>query len=442
MTDEFTTPPHDDGAERALLGAVLCGGRALSEVAGQIRPEDFYSPKHGQVFAAVLAVLNAGDPVDPVTVLAELGRRSTAARTTAGPMLAELVEQAPIGGQVGWYAARVADCAGKRKVLIAAQRIAQIALSGQGSAAETGEAARQILDAAVASTTVDGEGVVMAADLVTEGLARYQSTATPAVTTGLYDLDEAFTGGLRPGCLYVVAARPGVGKSLLACVMAANIAKSAGAVFFASLEMNRGELFDRLVARLGKVELSHLTRQEFIHDDWDRAFKAAGLIEKWPLGVLDTPNVGLTTIRAQARDMTRLPGGLALVVVDYLQLIRPADPRQPREQQVASFSRGLKLLAKELSVPVVALAQVNRAPETRADRRPALGDLRESGAIEADADAVLLLHDDQDPTTAGVLDVIIAKNRHGRRGQLQLSWEPQYARAESLDPRMPAEGVA
>jgi len=440
MTEDLLTPPHDDDAERALLGVVLSSPKALAEVTGRVKAEHFYSPRHASVFAAVMKVSGKGDPVDAVTVLAELERQSPNSRATASMLLAELLDKAPIGRQAGWYANRITERAGLRRLVEAGQRITHMAMSPDAGP-ETAERARQILDAAVAKTVSGGEDIVMAADLVTEGLLRYQSPDDSAITTGLYDLDDIFSGGLRPGGLYVVAARPGVGKSLLACVIAANIATADRGVFFASLEMTRAELFDRIVARLGDVELSHLTKRRFVHDDWDRVIGATGQIERWPLGVLDAPNIGLTTIRSKARDMTRRPNGLALIAVDYLQLIQPADPRQPREQQVAGFSRGLKLLAKELSVPVLALAQLNRGSEQRADKRPSMSDLRESGAIEADADAVLLLHDD--PELPGEITAIVAKNRHGRRGQVSLLWQPHYAKAESLDPNSPAdEGVA
>ena len=273
---------------------------------------------------------------------------------------------------------------------------------------------------------------MLAGDLANGSMRRYQSPVASKTSTGLPDMDDIFAGGLRKGGLYVVAARPGVGKSVLACVIAANAASAGHGVFFASLEMTEDEVMDRLIARQGRVELNHLETHELTADDYRRVGEAVEKIERWPMRIFDRPNMGLTTIRAKARDMTRAKPPLGLVVVDYLQLITAADPRQPREQQVASFSRGLKLLAKELSCPVLALAQLNRGSEQRSDKRPNMSDLREAGAIEADADAVLLLY--EEPKRVGELQVAIAKNRHGRRGQMELVWQPHYASAGKLKP--------
>lgn len=442
MSDEFVTAPHDDGAERALLGMVLDHERALVDVADRLKPDDFYTPKHGIVFAAACAVRDAGDPVNPVTVLAELERRNAVGKVGGAAYLHELYSQPP-GGSAGWYANRIADKAGLRRIVAAGQRVVQIGAGATDGAEAAGEAARQILDAAVQSTR-SAEAPTAADDLIRDAERRYQSAVASKQPTGLSDLDKLFGGGLREGGLYVVAARPGVGKSVLACVLAANVAEAGHGVFFASLEMTKEEVIDRMVARKGRIDLSHIEAHDLNAADYARFGPASEAIARWPLFVLDTPNMGLTTIRAKARDLTRTARGLGLVVVDYLQLITPADPRQPREQQVAAFSRGLKLLAKELRCPVLALAQLNRGPEQRAGGKPALSDLRESGAIEADSDAVLLLYDD--PEAVGELQVYIGKNRHGRRGELSLAWQPHYGSAGLLatepEPRRPNLRVA
>lgn len=240
--------------------------------------------------------------------------------------------------------------------------------------------------------------------------------------TGWADLDDMLTGGLRPGHLVIIGARPSVGKSLVATELARQVAARGTGVLFASLEMSCDEVTNRIAASMTRVPLSTLTGGRANDEEMDRLGTLLARVADWPLHIDDRASVGVAGIRGRAGDLARTPRGLGLVVVDYLQLITPPDLRAPREQQVASFSRALKLLAKDLGVPVVALSQINRAPMMRADKRPLMSDLRESGAIEADADEILLLHrEDEDPEE---LEVNVVKNRHGETGTVYLTWMP------------------
>ncbi len=234
-------------------------------------------------------------------------------------------------------------------------------------------------------------------------------------------------GGLRPGHLLIVGARPAVGKSVVASVIAHAVARRGVGTLFCSLEMSRDEVTDRVAADIASVDVGRLTRRELRPEDWERLKTAQASASGWPLKVVDRADQTVSGVRARARDVSRRKGGLGLVVVDYLQLMKPSDSKAPRQEQVASISRGLKLLAKEMQVPVVALAQVNRGPMNRTDKRPAMSDLRESGSIEADADEIVLLHRD-DKESPGEIEFIVEKNRHGRTGTVALAWAPHFSR--------------
>lgn len=433
-TDDEPLPPHDEAAERSVLGAVMCSSRALADAMAVLRPEEFYQPNHQTIFRAVLAVEEAGIAVDAISVSRELEKQGTLLRVGGGPYLHTLMASVPTAANVAYYAELVANKAQLRGLVEAGKRVVAMAYSGADAddVAEVIANARKVLDDA-ADGARRNLGVSEVDDLAAGALAAYENPVPPTQGTGWADLDD-LTGGLRPGTLTVIAARPGVGKTVIGLNLALHAAASGVGVLFASLEMPEAELIDRVLANLAKVDLHRIAGRRISPDDWRRLREARSRLRACPLRVCDQPTLGLSALRTLARDLTRTPRGLGLVVVDYLQLMRPADPRAPREQQVASFSRGLKLLGKELRVPVVALAQVNRGSETRMDKRPVVADLRESGSIEADADAVLLLHHDtsNEIKRDAEIEVIVGKNRHGRQGSVSLSWSPQYARADNL----------
>lgn len=424
-------PPQDERAEKAVLGSMLLSAQAVSDVAEVLTAEDFYRGAHAEVFKAALAVAQAGEPVDAVTLGDELQKRGLLAKVGGAPYLLTLVQDVPTAANASYYADIVAGKALQRRVVEAGQRLTQFGYAGADEADDLVDRARAEVDKLVG--TRGASDVFELSELIPAHLDELQQPIKPGYPTGFVDLDTILGGGFHPGTLTVVGARPGLGKSILALRFAAHVAsKGFGSMVF-SLEMSRSELMGRFFAAEARVELSNLHQHHLSDDDWRRVNEAAARAREWPLAVSDSPRIGVTGIASQARDRTRTVRGLALVVVDYLQLVAPADAKASREQQIAGISRGLKLLARELQVPVVAAAQVNRGPEQRSDRKPVLSDLRESGAIEADADTVLLLHDNPgDKTKDGKLEVIVAKNRHGPKGSVELGWAPYYATAQNL----------
>jgi replicative DNA helicase len=426
-------PPHDMRAEQAALGAVLLSPRALAEVTALAGPDAFYRPVHGEILEVALALANVGTPVDAITVAGELHRRGRLLRVGGAPYLHTLISSVPTASNAAHYAEIVAEKAILRQVIEAGQLMQQRAYAHRDEdAGQIVEQSRAALDE-IASAARGGEFAVRTAEQVADAaLARYcDPDDAPPLSTGWEDVDTLLNGGLRPGALTVIAARPNVGKSVLGVNVAVQAARRGHGALFVSLEMPEAELADRIVAQLGAVALDSLTARKLADAEWDRVQRAHDEFAALPLRIIDHSRLTLTAITSLARDCQRSADGLAVVVIDYLGLITPVDSRVNRQEQVAAISRGLKLMAKELAVPVVALAQINRNPEARTDKRPAVSDLRESGAIEADADAVWLLH--HDPDNPSELEVNVGKNRLGRKGVVSLAWSPYYARAASLE---------
>ena len=423
-------PPANHGAEQALLGAVLLSEQALDEVAELVTVDDFYRPSHGWVFQAALDLSGRGEPVDPVTVAAQLDRDGRLVKAGGGPYLLTLIEACPTAANVAYYAEQVAAVALRRRLLEAAQLAAQRAVSA-GDPDEAIERVRADLDAlADRARVVDGSDIgVLAADAV----VRYGSAQVPGLATPWHDLNAFLNGGLRPSTLTVIGARPGIGKSVMGVGLCLHVAQIGQGALFISLEMPEAEVTDRAISALANVSYSRILSRSLEDMDWERVETAVDKLAGLALRVVDKPYMTLAAIRSLARGFARTDPGLGVLVIDYLQLMQPADARVPRQEQVAGMSRGLKLLAKELQVPVVALAQVNRGAESRTDKRPSMAELRESGAIEQDADHVLLLHrDDQDETRIGEIDVLLTKNRGGGTGTITLGWAPHFQQIRSL----------
>lgn len=428
--------PHNVEAERAVLGAGLSANYLIDELAEIIRPEDFYQPRHEAAWGAILAVHNRGDRPDALLVAKELGKvgeTSYLQETTS-------VDVIPIPAQAPHYANLVREAAIARRILSATSDI-RIRVDEATDAEGAAEDARRILDEALAGTvrTESGED---ASTLTDRTIDELESPDDPGIDTGWVDLDLV-VNGLRAGQLIVVGARPSVGKSVVSANVAAAACKAGIGVHFASLEMTKSEVMRRLFSAEGSVDMGRLMNKQLIGSDWDKLMKATSRVREWPLHIDDTPSQSLAQIRARAkRTARRMP--LGLIVVDYLQLMAPRDRRAPREQQVGELSEGLKGLAKELGVPILACAQLNRGPADRNDKRPMMSDLRESGRIEADADIIWLLHrqDLVDPqSTTGELEVIVAKNRNGQAGQTtRLGFHGHFSRAVNLSkPWMPKE---
>jgi len=417
----------DLDAERAILGCVvLSAGRVLDSL--NLTAEDFHAPQHEELWTVLSGMVAAGKVFDQSLVLANMGDR---ARVLA-PALIECMQQACIGPAAQWHAARLRQFTMRRCIATASAKLTMIAESSDPDTTpeELAELARGQVDQHVQRQDTDGAAFTFT-DALLGTLERWSTPDTDVLATNWHDLDEMLTGGLRPGHLVIVGARPGVGKSMMATELARNVAPRAG-VLFSSLEMSYTEVTSRIAASMTGVPLATLTAGRARAEEIDKLDTLLPRTADWALTIDDRASVGVAAIRGRARDLTRSQRGLGLVIVDYLQLVTPADRHAPREQQVAGVSRALKLMAKDLHVPVVALAQVNRGPAQRGDNRPRLSDLRESGAIEADADEVLLLHRDEDGEHYGELEVIVAKNRHGQAGSAFLSWQPMAGRIGNL----------
>ncbi|WP_433382672.1 replicative DNA helicase [Streptosporangium sp. CA-115845] len=443
--------PHDIDAEQSVLGALLIAPRYVDEVAASIRPGDFYRPSH-QIIASVIYDLNArGEAIDAVTVLDALARRGEPTRVGGAAYLHTLTAVVPTAANVGYYVRIVRERAQLRGLIEAGTRIASYGYTGDGDGVEALLAqAHQDLLAVEAGDVDDLVGVDALMPDLLDGLER--GDTSDRVPLPYLDLNELL-GGLKGGQLVIVGARPAVGKSVVALDIARHAALRCGLpVFFASLEMSARELGRRMLAAEGRVMLDHLENNQLTEEDWQKVTEAGARIAESPHLVIDeTPNVSVERLRARLRKMARSEVGAArLLIVDYLQLMRPlavSGRKSPenRQVEVAEMSRDLKLLAKEFDIPVVVLAQLNRGVEQRAEKKPMISDLRESGALEQDADVVILLsrEADQESSARGELDLIVGKNRAGRTGVVSVAFQGHHARAVDMyRPDRPAPKAA
>lgn len=421
----MTEPSRDVDAERAVIGAVLhSGGRLLDRL--ELTGDDFFHPVHAELWQLMHDLAMAGDPVEPTALLAKSDRKSV-----HSPAIIACVEANIAPASADFYAEQIRRHTTRRRISAAAGKLEQLATgAGDYEVTELVELARGIVDEHT-RTGDSHHGSSSLDDTLVAGLQRWCTPDTNVLPTGWLDLDDKLTGGLRPGHLTIIGARPAVGKSLVATELAANVAQGGVGTLFSSLEMSAAEVTDRIASSRTKVALAALTAGRADDEQMDRLARFHTQAQAWPLEIDDRAAVGVAAIRGRARDLTRRPRGLGLVIVDYLQLVAPADRRAPREQQVASISRGLKLLARDLQVPVVALAQVNRGASARDSKRPVMSDLRESGSIEADADEIWLLHRD-DEQMPGELEVNVVKNRHGSTGVVHLGWHPYTGRVTNI----------
>jgi replicative DNA helicase len=438
-----TTIADPGFAEQSVLGGMMLSTDAIGEVTESMNAADFYRPAHALIYQAILALYGKGDPTDPVAVSVELERRGDLGRTGGAPYLHTLIATVPTATNAAYYAEIVAEKAKLRRLGEAGVRIQQLSHAGVQGADEIA----MVLDHAQAAldTVVDDHTTNSGYTLFTEMRAARLSAlddiqagrVEPGLPTGFLDLD-AITGGWKPGQLIVVAGRPGLGKSTLAVDMArtASVKHGKTSVIF-SLEMSETELWDRIVSAEGKVRIRDMkTPHSLQPSDYDRIIAALNLIDAGgPLIIDDTPTSTVAQIRAKARRI-KARHNLDLIVVDYLQLMTSGRRAENRQVEVSEFSRQLKILAKEMQVPVIALSQLNRGPEQRQDKRPMLSDLRESGALEQDSDVVILVHRpevyEDDSPRAGEADLILAKHRGGPTSTITVAQQLHYSRFADL----------
>ena len=447
MSSELSSdrlPPQSREAEKSVLGSVLRDNQVLSELLQIIRADNFYFDAHQKIFQLILDLYNEGKPVDLVILHEGLKARKHLEDVGGVAYLTELWDFAPTAANAEYYARIVRDKALVRNLIHTSTELLRDAYDGVTGADELlGQAERKILEIAEKGTT--GETHSLDKTLI-ETFNRIDDRAGKAhlsvtgIGTGYVDLDN-MTAGLHANELVIIAARPSVGKTAFALnVVRHVIVEERAPVFFVSLEMSRLELAERLLCCQGKVD-SHRLRKGTLNSDEISKLMAAGDTLRgnaqsgWvKLFIDDSPAQTMLRISANARRL-KLRHDIKLVVIDYLQLIEPENRRDPRQEQVAQISRRLKFLAKELQVPVIALAQVNRASEDRQDHKPRLSDLRESGSIEQDADTAMLLHRPgkfDGGQEDNVLEIIIAKQRNGPTGDITLAYLKQYMRYENF----------
>ncbi|BAL93305.1 putative replicative DNA helicase [Actinoplanes missouriensis 431] len=416
-------PPQDVAAEQGVLGGMLLSKDAIADVVEILKVGDFYRPVHATIYDVILDLYGRGEPADALTVAAALADSGDLQRIGGVPYLHTLIESVPTAANASYYARIVSERAILRRLVEAGTKIVQL---GYGTGGNGGRDVDDIVDLAqqaiydVTEKRVS-EDFAALGDMLQPTLDEIEAVGAAGgvmtgVPTGFQDLDRLLNG-LHAGQLIIVAGRPGLGKSTVSMDFARNAAIQSGhasAIF--SLEMSKIEMVMRLLSAEARVPLHTLRSGQLSDDDWTKLARRMGEISQAPIFVDDTPNMNLMEIRAKARRLKQRHN-LRLLVIDYLQLMSSPKKTESRQQEVSELSRGLKLLAKEIECPVIAVSQLNRGPEQRTDKRPQLSDLRESGSIEQDADVVILLHRDdyydKESPRAGEADFIVAKHRNG-----------------------------
>jgi replicative DNA helicase len=441
-------PPHSVEAEQSVLGGLLLDNLAWDRAADLLGESDFYRWEHKQIFAAVGALINASKPADVITVFEQLQSLGRAEECGGLAYLNALAQSVPSAANLRRYAEIVRERAILRKLIAASDEIATTAFNPQG------RAVTQILDEAEGRIFKIGEEgsrqrqgmqsmdklVVALLDRVNE-LHENGAEEVTGVRTGFYDLDR-MTAGLQKGDLIVLAARPSMGKTAFALNMAEHVAVAEGLpVLVFSMEMGAAQLALRMVGSLGRIDQSGLRTGRLNDQDWERLASAVDRLRNVQLFIDETPALNSAELRARARRMARQFGGtLGLIVVDYLQLMSGSGSGsdENRATEIGEISRGLKALAKELQCPVIALSQLNRSVETRNDKRPMMSDLRESGAIEQDADVIMFIYRDdyynKDSKEPGVAEIVIGKQRNGPVGTVKLTFLKPLTKFDNLAP--------
>ncbi len=436
-TTELTrrVPPHSVEAERAVLAGTILRSSVMGQIAPLLRPEDFYLPAHRLLYAGALELHAANSPVELVTLAQRLRDRGELESAGGAAYLAELAQAAVSAANAEYYAKIVRDKAIQRGLIEAGAHIISTSFdTARDVAGLIDEAEQSVL--AISSRNSSGfRSVQELVGGVVDAVLKPAAGGITGLPTGYPELD-AITHGLQPSDLIIVAARPAMGKTALALNLAMRVAIAEGApVGIFSLEMSEHQLMQRMISLWGKIPQEQLATGRLTKNAGARFFETADLLRTAPLFINETPAISTLELRSQARRL-KAEHGLGLVVVDYLQLMRSSRRTDSRELEISDISRSLKALAKELNIPVIALSQLNRKVEERQDKRPMLSDLRESGAIEQDADIVMFLHREEayKPDTAkkGIAELIIGKHRNGRTGTVELAFLPEYTAFEPL----------
>ena len=431
-------PPQSRDAERSVIGSCLRENSVINDVLQYLKPDNFYFDAHQKIFQAITDIYNEGHPVDLVILADRLKLLKHLEDVGGYPYLGELWDAAPTAANAEYYAKIVRDKAITRNLIHASTEILRDAYDQVMPADELlGAAERKVLDIAekgvTSSTSTLQEAIDEAYTRLDARMGRTDPNAISGLATGFIDLDQ-ITAGLQNSELIILAARPSIGKTAFSLNIVRHIVvEEQQPVFFVSLEQSKIELAERLLASQSKVDSQKLRKGLLNSEDIGKLHAAGDALRNAKLFIDDSPAQGMLRICAQARRL-KLRHGIRLIVIDYLQLIEPENRRDPRQEQVAQISRRLKFLARELNIPVIALAQVNRASEDRQDHRPRLADLRESGSIEQDADTCFMLHRPgkfDGGVEDNIIEVIVAKQRNGPTGEVTLTYIKQYMRYEN-----------
>lgn len=436
MSAPMHIPPQDLDTERALLGGVLLDNDAFLDVAEHVRPGDFYRPAHGEIFRAMMTLAERREPIDVLTVTSELEATGKAKDAGGLAYVGQLHHHVPGTASIGSYARKLRDLSRRRSLLAAANEIQRLALNPEGTTDEIMDrAGHRILEAVEDRTAKGPEHAQVIVTRVFSNLEQRfeRQTDVTGLPTGFEDLDK-MTAGWQPGDLIIVAGRPAMGKTGLMMAMAEAAARKAP-VLVCEQEMSADSLIERQLASVGRVAGSRIKTGQLLDTDWPKLAQACDRIAKSGLYVMDSGGLTVMAVRAHARRLQMKHGRLGAVFVDYLQLME-APEADTREQEIATISRGLKSLARELGCPVIVLSQLNRSLERREDKRPVMSDLRESGAIEQDADVVVFVYReevyDKETNEKGIAELIIGKQRSGAIGTVKVKFIAELTRFESL----------
>jgi replicative DNA helicase len=449
-TERLRLPPHSVEAERSLLGGLMLDQRAWDQVADAVRVEDFYRADHRLIFTAIGTLVERGQPPDAVTVSEHLERLGELPAAGGLDYIARIVEETPSAANVRAYANIVREHAMARELIQIGGDIATSVHNSEGrTVGELVDLAEQRVFEIAERGQRRGTGFVAMKQILPSAIDRLDvlhqaGSDVTGVPTGFTEMDK-LTAGLQRGDLVVIAGRPSMGKSTLAVNIAENAAighQLPVAIF--SMEMSAEQLAFRMISSVGRINQSHLRRGKLVDEDWSRIDSAVSMLSNAPIHIDDGASLTPTEVRARARRLKR-EHGLGLVVVDYLQLMQVVGTVENRATEISEISRSLKALAKDLNVPVIAISQLNRSVEQRTDKRPVMSDLRESGAIEQDADLIVFIYRQEvyepDTPRKGVADIIIGKQRNGPTGEFHLTFLGEYTKFENLVAEAYGEGV-
>ncbi len=428
MEDMTRIPPHSVESEQSILGSILLDKDAMITVTETIRPDDFYKEAHKIIYECMIKLSNKNEPIDLITLTEELRRQGHLDDIGGITYITSLSTIVPTTSNVKYYADIVKEKSVLRKLIKASNDIINLGYDGATKIEDVlDKAEKKIFDISQEKASDDFKSinsVLMDAYDMIEHLYTNKTEMT-GITTGFTDLNKKINGMQRTDLL-LIAARPAMGKTAFSLNLVQNAAlKGDASVAVFSLEMSKEQLVQRMLSSQSNVELSKLKTGKLGENDWPRIIDAMAVLSNAKIHIDDTPGIKISELRSKCRKL-KIEQGLDLILIDYLQLMEGEGNNESRQQEISKISRSLKVIAKELNCPVVALSQLSRAPEQRADHRPMLSDLRESGAIEQDADIVMFLYRDEyyhpDSDRKNIGEVIIAKNRHGETGAVELVW--------------------